>query len=88
MASLGLTRYGLSIEFGGPGATDRTTKSISGINFADSSVASISQQAAEFVNGNLSAGGYFGGLKDLLDTDYTINSVDVTSRNQVEGQAQ
>lgn len=86
MASLGQTRYGVSMTFMDPNEAT-VSKSFAGINFTNDVPQTKATYVSMFVKGLVdeAQGKDFPGLVGLLSDGYTLGSVDLTARNQVTG---
>lgn len=84
-ATLGLTRYGLGVEFLDTNAGEKTSKTYQGFNFVNDDPDTRATQAILFVRGGTRGGKNYVGLAGLLAEDYSVNGVDVIARNAATG---
>lgn len=84
-ATLGRTRYGISITFADTEESETTSKTYNGFNFVTSNAAVLANSTSIFVRGGTYEGKTYPGLAGLLAGNFIINDVDVIARNQVNG---
>lgn len=84
-ASLGRTRYGISVEFSDTDQNSTSSKTYNGFNYISSNPLNIAATASIFVRGGTYEGITYPGLAGLLTSNYIVNNIDVISRNQVNG---
>lgn len=85
MAALGLTRYGIGVEFSDTTEGEKTSKTYNGFDVLNASADSKATQATLFVRGGTESGVTYVGLVGLLAENFIVNSVDLIARNQVTG---
>lgn len=86
-ATLGRTRYGLGVTFANTTEGEKTTKTYNGFNMQTSNAIGLASQATLFVRGGEYDNVTYPGLAGLLSEEYTVNDLDIISRNQVTGTA-
>ena len=85
MAALGLTRFGIGVEFNDTTEGEKTSKTYNGFNMLDNSADSKATQVTLFVRGGTESGKTYVGLVGLLAENFIVNSIDIIARNQVTG---
>ena len=84
-ATLGLTRYGISVEFSDTTEGEKTSKTYNGIDFTSNNATALASKATVFVRGGTYDGATYTGLAGLLAENFIVNSIDLIARNQVNG---
>lgn len=84
-ATLGLTRYGISVEFSDTEENAKVSKTYNGFNHVSNNATAIASSVSIFVRGGTYQGVTYPGLAGLLAENYIVNSVDSIARNQVDG---
>lgn len=84
-ATLGLTRYGIGVEFNDTTEGEKTSKTYNGFNFANDDADIRATQATLFVRGGTRNNVTYVGLAGLLAENFIVNSLDVIARNQISG---
>ena len=84
-ATLGLTRYGISVEFSDTEQNETTSKTYNGFNHVSNNAAAIANSASIFVRGGTYNDVTYPGLAGLLAENFIVNDVESIARNQVIG---